>query len=187
MTEDAAFDRLQAYLTRLDADAKLIDPAWTTLTRVIRSHQNAPRPTGPYAAINLLADRDLLEFDCEVYESRTVGGEPRVVLKKARGIEWLFRVEVFASAPTDYARLFRSALKSEHALVDLSPLVVRTLGEVKRAPELRQQHWEGQAILDVGLAGIAIDSLLVDVIASGTVKFKGIGIADVRRTLTYPT
>ncbi|WP_406858494.1 hypothetical protein ABEG18_13045 [Alsobacter sp. KACC 23698] len=186
MTEDAAFDLLQAYLTKVDADAAAITPERVGLVEINRAHQSAPRPaSGAYAVIYLLTDRDLLEVDCEVYEDRTIGGEPRVVMKKARGIEWLFRLEVFASRPTDCARLFQAALRSAHASVELSPLVVRQVGEITRVPELKQEGWEGKAALDIALAGIAIDNLLVDVVESGSITFKGLGGADVNRLLTF--
>lgn len=173
MTEAEIYDRVVAFLTGVNANAALITPGHDTLGRIIRANPNAPRPTGDYAALNLLSHIDVGEADCDIYRQVMIAGVNRAVHDKVRGIEWLFRLEVYATYATDAARLFQVALQSEYTNVLLAPLVVRRVDGVTRAPELIQQRWEGRANLDFAIGGIVIESTLTEFIETGAVKFDG--------------
>lgn len=185
MHEDGAFDRLRAHLVKLAADAVLIDPSREVLVDVIRDHPGAPRPVGPYAMIEFITDRDLAEFDDETYQDVTLGGESRVVMCKSRGVEWLFRVNVYASRPVDWCRLFAAGLRSAEAAVWMAPLVVRDVRDIKRAPQLVQQEWEGRAMFEVSLGAVATEPLLVDVIETGEIITEGAGGSTVTAGFTF--
>lgn len=191
MTEDAAYDALRAYLVKLAADAVLIDPTRAALPNIIRDAQGAPRPDGTYVMIEFIADRDLDEFDDEIYqEDEIVTGsgptaENRVVMCKSRGVEWLFRINVYASRPMDWARLFRAGLRTGEASVWMAPLVVRDVRDIKREPELIQQTWEGRAMFEVVIGAVATESLLVDVIETGEIITEGVGGSTVTTSFTY--
>jgi hypothetical protein len=167
MTEEEVYDKVMLYLDTINNDAAIINPAYDKIGKIIRAHQNAPRPVGDYAALNLLSHIDLAEVNCDIYRDQVIGGANRVVFSKARGIEWLFRVEVYASRPTDVARLFQTALRSDYTSLLLSPLVVRMVDDVTRTPEMIQQRWEGRANLDFSVAGVVTESLLIDHISEG--------------------
>jgi hypothetical protein len=189
MDEDGAFDALRAYLVKLAADAILIDPEREHLTDVIRDAQGAPRPDGPYCMIDFIADRDLGELDDEVYSDITIGtgedAEDRVLMCKSRGVEWLFRVNVYSPRPIDWCRLFASGLRSAEASVWMAPLVVRDVRDIKRAPELIQQRWEGRAMFEVALGAVATEPLLVDVIETGEIITEGAGGSTVTAGFTF--
>lgn len=185
MIEDEAYRSLRSYLKRVDDNASLIDPTREKLVDIIRDNQSAPRPTGPYAMIQFITDRDTSEIDGECYEDRTIGGEDRVVLSKHRGVELLFRVHVYAPRPLNYAGLLAAGLRIGEASVWMAPFVLRDVGEATRAPEMVQQTPEGRAQFDVTLGAIATDQLLVDVIETGEVAFEGQGGATVSRSLTF--
>jgi hypothetical protein len=185
MTEDAASKTLCRYLAKLAADAVLIDPTHEVLVEIRKDHQEAPRPVGPYAVVEFITDRDIAEVNGERYRDATISGEPRVVMCKDRGVEWLFRVNVYASRPLDWTRLFRSGLQIGDASVWMAPLVIREVGEAKRAPELIQQDWEGRAMVEVTLGAVATEQLLVDVIETGEVITTGQGGQAATRSLTY--
>lgn len=185
MTEDDAFDLLRAYLVKVAADAVLIAPAREVLVDVIRDAQGAPRPVGAYAMIDFITDRDLDEVDGESFGDVNIGGDDRVVMCKARGVEWLFQVNIFAKRPMDWARLFRAGLRAGEASVWMAPLVVRDVREIKRAPELIQQEWEGRAAFEVSLGAVVSEQLLVDVIERGTVITEGAGGSTVTTSFSY--
>lgn len=189
MHEDAAYDLLRAYLVKLAADAVLIDPERAPLGDVIRDAQGAPRPAGTYAMIEFITDRDVEEFNDESYEDITIGTGPsaveRVAMCKSRGVEWLFRVNVFAPRPIDWARLFAAGLRSAESSVWMAPIVVRDVRPIKREPELIQQRWEGRAMFEVVLGAVAIDTLLVDVIETGEIITEGDGGSTVTAGFTY--
>lgn len=185
MTEDGAYDALRAFLVKLDADAALIDPERATLVDIIRDAQGAPRPVGSYAMIEFIADRDLEEFDSQAYSDLALDDGPRVVMCKGRGVEWLFRVHVYAPRPMDCCRLFAAGLRSGEASVQMAPLVVRDVRDIKRSPELIQQGWEGRAMFDVALGAVASNALLVDVIETGAIDLAGDGGSPVTTTLNY--
>lgn len=189
MHEDAAFDLLRAYLVKLAADALLIDPARAPLGDIIRDAQGAPRPVGAYAMIEFITDRDVEEFNDERFSDITIGSGPsaveRVAMCKSRGVEWLFRVNVYAPRPMDWARLFAAGLRSAEACVYMAPLVVRDVRDIKRSPELIQQRWEGRAMFEVSLGAVATDTLLVDVIETGEIITEGDGGTTVTAGFTY--
>ena len=185
MHEDGASDRLRAYLVKLAADALLIEPTHERLADIVHDAQEAPRPVGPYAMIEFIADRDLSEVDGERYREEEIAGEDRVILCKSRGVEWLFRVNVYASRPVDWCRLFSAGLRSAEAPVWMAPLVVRDVREIKRAPALVQQDWEGRAMFEVALGAVATDQLLVDVIETGEIITEGAGGSTVTAGFTF--
>jgi hypothetical protein len=186
MTEDGASKTLCDFLEKLAADAALIDPARTALGPVIKDRPGAPRPaSGDYVMVEFITDRDLDELDDESYDEITIGAIDRVVMCKSRGVEWLFRVNVYASRPMNWAKLFRAGLRSAEASVWMAPLVVRDVREIKRAPELIQQTWEGRAMFEVSLGAVATESLLVDVIETGTVITEGAGGSTVTTSFTF--
>lgn len=171
MTEAEVYDKVVAFLVEVNDEAALITPGHDKLTRIVQAHQNGPRITGDYASLNLLSHRDLREVDCDVYREQQIGGVPRAIHGKVRGIEWLFRVEIYATRATDAARWFQVALRSEYSDVRLSPLVIRRVDDVTRAPELIQQRWEGRANLDFSVAGVVVESTLTEFIERGAVEF----------------
>ena len=73
MTEAEGYSALFAFLTKLAADAILIDPARPALGPVIFDRQESPRPVGPYAMIEFVTDRDLgaIGADNQVIAGRT--------------------------------------------------------------------------------------------------------------------
>jgi hypothetical protein len=185
MTEGAVYDLVQAWLSRLDEEATALAPSRVALTRIIRDHQDAPRPAGAYATITMLGSEDLGEVRCETSRSVTIAAEDRVALTVARAVQWTFRIDVFAKEAMNAIRLFRTAAVSSQTHVDLAPLVIRSVGEATRAPDLTQQNWEGRARFDLSLAGLVADEMLIDVIDTGSVNFEGRGGADVLTTLEY--
>lgn len=185
MIEDEAYRSLRSYLKRVDDNASLIEPPREKLVDIIRDHQGAARPKGPYAMIQFLTDRDTGEVDGECFEDRDIGGESRVVLSKHRGVELLFRVHVYAPRPVNHAGLLAAGLRVGEASVWMAPFVVRDVGDATRAPEIVQQTPEGRAQFDVTLGTIATDQLLVDVIETGQVITEGQGGATVTRSLTF--
>lgn len=191
MTEDDAYHSLRDFLVKLAADAVSIDPAHEVLTDVVRDAQSGPRPDGPHAMIEFIADRDIDEVNDETYQEDeiTVGAGPsaqsRVVMCKSRGVEWLFRINAYASRPMDWARLFRAGLRSHEASVWMAPLVVRDVRDIKREPELVQQTWEGRAMFEVVLGAVATEKLLVDVIETGEIITEGVGGSTVTTSFTY--
>jgi len=189
MHEDAAYDLLRAYLVKLAADAVLIDPARAPLGKVIRDAQGGPRPLGTYAMVEFITDRDVEEFNDESYADITIGSGlsavERVAMCKSRGVEWLFRVNLYAPRPMDWARLFAAGLRSAEASVWMAPIVVRDVRDIKRSPELIQQRWEGRAMFEVVLGAVATDTLLVDVIETGEIITEGDGGSTVTAGFTY--
>ena len=191
MTEDGAFNIVRAWLVRLAADAIVLDPLRAPLGEIIRDHQDGPRPEGAYATINLLGSDDLEEVRCEEFRAVEVEieGEPlpveRFALKSTRAVEFRFRIDVFASRPMEWIRLFRTAAMAGDMQVDLLPLVVRDVGEAQRAPDLTQAHWEGRARFDVAFGALVADEMIVDGVESGAVNFEGEGGATVQETLNY--
>ena len=67
-TTDAIYDRLYDFIVAVDANQKLIDPDHLALSDVRRAWQDAPRPKGPYAVMQLLSERDLNETECYAYD-----------------------------------------------------------------------------------------------------------------------
>jgi hypothetical protein len=185
MTEDGASKALCDYLEMLAANAVLIDPSREHLAGVWLSFQEMPRPLGAYATVDFVADRDLTEFDDESYSEIEIAGEDRVVLCKSRGVEWLFKINVYASRPIDWCRLFSAGLRSRESSVWMAPLVVRDVRPVQRVPALVQAEWEGRASFDVALAAVATEPLLVDVIETGEIITSGEGGSTVVAGFTF--
>ena len=185
MTEDDLSDALQAYLTIIDAEATALTPGRVALTRIIRDHMNAPRPTGPYGMITFLGSRDLGEADHPCYGVANIADEERITEVRVRASEYKFRIVDYAPRATDYTRLFERALRSERAGVELQGLVVRHVDGVSQAPELVQQKWEGRAHMTVEMAALTREKLLIDVIESGEITFDGRGAADIHQSLQF--
>jgi|GEM_PF-2626044 len=169
MTEDEAFDLLRRYLVKLDTDSAMLDPSWPKLTEVIKSPTNGPSPLGPYVGIQLLSDRDARDALTDEFEDIEIGGEKRTILNRTRGWEWLFRVKLFSSNQTDNLKRFAAALDSPYSDVELYPLHVRAVGRITTAPKLVGDEWEGQSYIDVTLAGLTTEKMIVDVIDKGRV------------------
>ena len=184
-TDDQAYDKLQAFLTQVDADATALDPSRPALTRVIRDSQNAPRVLGPYAMIQLVNVEDVSEVDCRKWQGATVSGVPRVIETVSRSVHWQFGVHLYGHGATEYARLFSHALLSDVAEIPLFPMTVMAVEPVKRAPELVQDQWEGRCMFQVVLGGLMDERLLADVIDSGNVTLTGKGGHDVIKTLHF--
>lgn len=184
MTEEGASRTLAEFLQKLVTDARLINPSRPDCG-IWMAHQENPRPSGAYATVQFISDQDLTELDDEKYSIETIAGEPRPVMCKLRGVEWLFRVTVFAPRPIDWCRLFSSGLRSGEAGVWMAPLVVRDVRQIERNPMLVQQDWEGRAQFDVALGAVASEPLLVDVIETGEVMTNGAGGSTVTAGFTY--
>lgn len=185
MIEDAAYNSLRSFLSKVDSDATLLSPQRGKLSDVIRDNQGGPRPKGPYAMIEFLTDRDVGEVDGECYAEQKIANEDRVVLSKRRAVELLFRVHLFAPRPLDFASLLLAGLRTGEPSVWMAPFVIRDLGEATRAPEMIQQKAEGRAHFDVTLGAIATDKLLVDVIETGDIALRGQGGAQIDRNIHY--
>jgi hypothetical protein len=187
MTEDQVYDELILYLVRIDAEATTINPSRVKLTRIIRAHQSGPIPVDAYATVNLLAKVDNGEIDCEIYRDGTGAIADRVIMRKVRGIDYKFRVEVYAANALDFAGLFSASLRTSHAHTDLAPASVRIVGDATRAPELNEQRWEGRAFFDVEIGAPEDHDMLVDVIETGDVVYTGQagGTAQYNRTIPY--
>ena len=185
MTEDDLSDALQAYLKAIDAEATALAPGRVGLSKIIRDHMNAPRPAGPYAMITFIGSRDLGEADHPCYGTATIATQARVTETRIRSSEYKFRIDVYAPRATDYTRLFERALRSERANVELGGLVVRHVDAVTQAPELVQQKWEGRAHMNVELAALTREKLLIDVIESGEIQFEGDGATDLDASLHF--
>jgi hypothetical protein len=169
MTEAEAFELLRAYLVKLDTEAVLLYPNWPKLTNVIKSPTNGPSPIGPYVGIQLISDRDAEDALQDEYDDIDIDGVKRAVLSRTRGWEWLFRVKLFSSNQTDNLKLFSTALETPHSEVELFPLNVRLVGRITTAPKLSADEWEGQSYIDVTVAGLTTEKMIVDVIEKGRV------------------
>jgi hypothetical protein len=164
-TQNAVYDALQALLVRLDADQKIIAPAWGTLSAVIRSHQNGPRPQGAHAVLTLLAERDEHDVICRAYRDivTPAGAEPRAVETLTRSVAFLFEVEIMAANALDRARAMVAALANPPAVVDL-PFTVMRVGDIKHEPELVQQLWEGRSRFTVEIGARIASEAIIDLI-----------------------
>ncbi len=174
-TTTAAYDALQAFVVLADADQKIIDPAHVTFTRVIRAWQNAKRPDGAYAMIQLLAERDLNEAECFSYAEIAYPGTglPRFVQTQTRVKAFLFDIEIFATDAVDRARDLINALETPAAAVTLAPWIAAEVKGIRHAPELVQQRWEGRAIVGIELRGMVDSSAVVDTIDQVPVTSEG--------------
>lgn len=168
MTEEEVFDKVVGYLAKINADAKLIDPAYVNLAHVRRADQSfVPRPgTGAYASISLNARSDIAELECFTYDEDeiAVGPDSFVVMGHARAIEWLFRVDIYGSTPSDVAGLFQTALRSDIETGGLYPLVVRQVDNTSRTGMVTQQVWEGRASFSFSVLGPVVEKMLIDTI-----------------------
>lgn len=169
MTEDEIFDRLQTFFKAVNDDQHIIDAAYVPLGFVVDDHQNAPRSIGPYAMLTGQGWRDAAEADHYGYAD--IGD--RVVEGRTRCFEYLFRLDFFASRATDYAKLFQMALRSSRAQTELAPFALRRVDKTASSPELIGGRWEGRAALNVELAALASEKVLIDVIDQGRVTLEG--------------
>lgn len=185
MTEDDVYDLLQAYLVKIDQEAFLLNSAWPQLTNVIRSHQDGPRPEGPYGMIQILSVRDLGAAQCLKHEEETIDNESRIIETRGRAVGWLIRIHIFAHYQTEHLRLFRNALDSEHSNIELYPLIIREVKEITPAPELIQGAFEGRGHMDTVMIGCMETRHLIDVIERGKIIIAGNGGAVVHTTLDY--
>jgi hypothetical protein len=172
-TQNAVYDALQAVVKRLDADQKIINPAWGDLSAVIRSHQNGPRPPGAHAVITLLAERDEHDFICRDYRDMVTpaGPEARAVETMTRSVALLFEVEFMASNALDRARHMVAALQNEASVIDL-PFTVMRVGDIKHEPELVQQRWEGRARFTMELGARIETETIIDLIETAPVAIE---------------
>lgn len=176
MTEAEAFQRLRSLFVAVDAEAHALDASHPVLTDVIHSHQTAPRPKGAYALLTPLGVRPGRDGDQIRYGTATVASVERVVEKRTRPDEIGFRVDVFASRPSTYTDLFRAALVSARAQLELLPAVVANVGlPVEVEATLVQQKWEGRAHFTVTLGATVTTPILIDVIESGSIILESDG------------
>jgi hypothetical protein len=172
--QDATFDALRGVLLRLDNEYKIINPPHVKLVDVIRSHQNGPRPVGPYAMLTLQGERDTMESDCVAYTEIDIGTvqdpDLRVVAETRRAMEFLFDIDIFASDALDRARQLSIAVQTAGAWVDTA-IIVREVKAPTFSPELVQQRWEGRARFELVLAAMVKSKTLIDVIESVTIGF----------------
>lgn len=185
MTEDEVFDALQGFLRKIDAERVDIVPGHIALSHLIAGYVNAPRPTGPYAAIYPLASRDTLEADDLCFSTMTLHDVPQVLEERTRALEYKFRIDVYASRPSNSALAFMAALRSSRAQVDLWPLVVRRIDAVAMSGELKGQQWEGKASFNVELAALRTEKTIIDTIETGDITFEGEGGATVLAATSY--
>lgn len=184
MTEAELFDAVIAYFEAIETESLIFAPSRINTT-MIRGHQSAPRVDGPYAVVMLLGQRDTGEADHYCYSTATVEAEERIVEERVCGVEYLLRLDVYASDAQDRADMLIGALESRRAGIGLSPAVVSSVRRVTRAPELIEQVWEGRAAVEFQLRALVRRKTLVDVIESGTIEFEGDGGAPVAEILTY--
>lgn len=173
MTEDEAFKRLRTLLVQVDAESVVLGDTECPLTDIIRSHQTAPRPDKAYAMITPLGSRDTGEGFGLCYEDIVFAGVPRVIELRTKGVEYGFRIDVYASRAADTARAFEAALGSARAQLDLLPFVAREVVNVDNQPGIAEQHWEGRARLTVNLATARTQRTLIDVVEAGHIDFAG--------------
>lgn len=173
MTEAEVFDRVILFLKDVNTNAKLINPAYPGLVDIQKAYEDKPRPLGAYAAVNLLSHVDLEEVDCNVFREIEIANEQRGVHGKVRAVEWLIRLEVYATFATDFIRLVQAALRSDYTVTLLHPLVVRRIYTATRSPIQVQQAWEGRANFDFRVAAPVLEETLTEFIESGDVGFEG--------------
>lgn len=178
MTEDEASEELRAWLAAVDADASLIDPARAGLAGVTISHQRGPRPSGAYAMVTHLSDRDMSEVDHQAFTAKTIATEERIVEDRTRGLERLYRVDVFAPTASEVAGLFVAALRSHRAQIGLGGMKVRRVKTLDIDPKLIGEGWEGRAAFDVEIADLVTQSVLIDVIEQVTVETTALGTTE---------
>jgi hypothetical protein len=133
----------------------------------------------------MLGQRDTGEADHYCYSAATVEAEERIVEERVCGVEYLLRLDVYASDAQDRADMLIGALESRRAGIGLSPAVVSSVRRVTRAPELIEQVWEGRAAVEFQLRALVRRKTLVDVVESGVIEFEGDGGALVTETLPY--
>lgn len=186
MTEDEAYEELQAFLKDIDQEAHVLDPAHVPLVQIVRNHQNAPRVVGSYAMITGIGQRDTnSRFDLD-YSEHEVNDEQRIAEGVTRDIETKFRVDVYATKAGLYSSLFRNALRSARAEQSMPGLVVRRVDPMTTlSPDLVQSHWEGRAAFTVELASKARDAILIDTIETGTVELVTDGGSTIHVNTTY--
>lgn len=174
-TQNAACDALQAFLTQVDADQAVIDPAHVPMTAVIRAWQNGPRPLGAYAMVQILGARDLNEAECYDYTEAAYpgAGRPRFIetLRRVRAI--LFDIEVFASDALDRAEVFEAALISSARSVTILPWTAYLTKPARHDPALIQQRWEGRAIFTIEMRGVTETKSFVDTIDLVPIAIEG--------------
>lgn len=185
MTENDIFNKLWSYLDKINRETSLINPEWVLLTEIIRSHQSSPRPSqGPYMTIQLLADKDSGLIECDDYQDIELDGDKRAVLSRKRGWEWLFRIEIYSRVQTDHLKTFSTALRTQFASVDMHPVAIKDVSDIKTAPALVQGGWEGRAYLDLTLGSVFVSKMLVDTIDEGCVLINE-PLSEIQLTATY--
>lgn len=185
MTEDEAFDRLREFIVAIDAEAHVLNPTHVSLVDVLLQPTGGTRLVGPYAGITALGTRDTGEGEQICYGTATVDGVERVTELHTRPVEHGFRIDVYASRATDYLRLIRAALLSSRGRLDFLPGVVRDVSPATAGPALNEGKWEGRANLTVTIGALATETILIDVIESGTIAFESEGIPSIANTIDY--
>lgn len=173
MTEDEAFSRLRTLLVQVDAESVVLGQTDEPLTDIIKDHQRAPRPDGPYGRLSPVGSRDTGEGFALCYETVTLNGVQRVVEVRTTGVAYGWRIDVYASRAGDYVRAFHAALRSARAQLELLPFHVTELDEVKETRERVGETWEGRANLSVTLSASRTQRTLIDVIESGHIVIAG--------------
>jgi hypothetical protein len=150
------------------------------MTNVIRAWQNGPRPTGPYAMVQVLGARDLFEAECYDYTEIAYPGLglPRFVETVRKVRAFLFDIEVFATDALDRAEVFEAALLSSASSVVFLPWTAHLTKPARHDPALVQQQWEGRAIFTVEMHGIVETKSIVDTIDSVPVIIEGQVVTD---------
>ncbi|TQI72910.1 hypothetical protein FHT98_0630 [Bosea sp. AK1] len=174
-TTDAIYDRLYDFIVAVDTDQKLIDPAHLALSDVRRAWQDASRPKGPYAVMQLLSERDLNETECYAYDEIAYPGAglDRVVETSTRARGFLIDVEIYAENALDRARSICSAMNRPAASIGLLPWIVAEMKEPRFIPALDQQRWQGKAVFTFEMRGLVATKTIIDVIDGVDVAVEG--------------
>jgi hypothetical protein len=197
MTEDEAFEAIHAFLCAINQERKFIDALYKPLVAINRAYQTAPVPKGPYGLITFLGTTDSGEADYRSYGEAVVlersrqASDPAMqsvaVATETRTKSELhrYRFDFYASRPSDYARLFQAAFRSERALSDLGGLLPRSIHDISYEPELVGQQWEGRARFEVELAALRVDLVAIDTIEKGSISSEGVGASRVETEFSF--
>lgn len=127
----------------------------------IRAKQDAPRPSGDYASVDVMADSSIGWEDIEYQDEQN---SVRYSTSGARQI--LISINFFRGNAVDNARKVRDGFMRKTILQKLK---AATLGLVERSQvrdlsEVLESKWEQRAQFDLTLSAVGNDSELLDII-----------------------
>lgn len=197
MNEDEVATTIEAFLQTINTERRFIDPTYKPLKSIIIANERAPTPVGSYAMVTMIGLVDNGEADHTDYREAVIlsrsrdatveelKAAPVEIERRFRSFLTKVRIDVFAGAASDYARILRGVFLSARAQTDLGCLMPRTIGDIESERVLVGQIWEGRARFEIELSGISRTETAIDVIESGRIRMTGTGSQTIETEFTY--